>query len=133
MHDSVIFTVTIGQSARLVSYAWLSALRSGRNAFRTRLRGGYTPLIRGSCHTPGGGGGLLAPLPLCLQRVGLQIFYSPKGAFVFIGPRESIVGRNDHSPPNWRHCCEVIEKALDLELSELAGSTLRLPPKPKGT
>ena len=34
--------MSIGQSARLVSYAWLSALRSGQSAFRTRLRGGYT-------------------------------------------------------------------------------------------
>jgi hypothetical protein len=38
-----------------------------------------TPVYKSKCHTPGGGGGLLGPLPLRLQRVGLQIFYSPKG------------------------------------------------------
>jgi hypothetical protein len=33
-----------------------------------------TPFTKGSCHTPGGGGGLLGPLPLRLGRVCLGDF-----------------------------------------------------------
>ena len=37
-----------------------------------------TPVYKRKFHTPGGGGGLLGPLPLCLQRVGLEVFLSQK-------------------------------------------------------
>jgi hypothetical protein len=63
-------------------HAWFRMLSSVRCNQDGRLSGSVhaeaTPLTKGSCHTPGGGGGLLGPIPLGLQRVGLAVFYTPK-------------------------------------------------------